>query len=77
MYKIVVSPGDNNSVDVQAFRMPHRDIDSDVNLSTFLVSIDSIEEATEIDFLHELPDAVEDPLEAVVWELWPDLPDSD
>lgn len=43
--------------------MPHRDIESSVDLSTFLVSVDSIEDATGIDFLHDLPDAIEDILD--------------
>lgn len=73
-YKIVVSPGDNNSVDVMAFRMPHEEIESSVDLSTFLVSVDSIEEATHIDFLKDLPDSVENIIESVVWDMWPDLP---
>lgn len=72
-YKIVVSPSEDELVDIQAFRMPHRDIESTVALSSFLVSVDSIEEATGIDFLPDLPDAIEDILESVVWELWPDL----
>jgi endonuclease G len=71
-YKIVVSPGENNDVDVQAFLVPHREFDSDVKLSTFLVSVDQIEQATRINFLAELPDSVEAPLEAAVWGLWPD-----
>jgi DNA/RNA endonuclease G (NUC1) len=72
-YKIAVSPSDDNLVNIQAFRMPHREIESDVPLSTFLVSVDAIEEATGIDFLPLLPDAIEENLESVVWGLWPDL----
>lgn len=74
MYKIVVSPGEDGSVDVLAFNMPHRVIGKSVELSSFLVSVDSIEEATGIDFLHELPDSIEAIIEGTVWEMWPDLP---
>ncbi|MBI1321102.1 MAG: hypothetical protein GC168_19430 [Candidatus Hydrogenedens sp.] len=72
-YKIVVSPGDSGAVDVLAFRMPHQDIPTSVALADFLVSVDQIEEETDIDFLYELPDAVEGPVESVVWGMWPDL----
>ncbi len=68
-----VSPSDDNLVNIQAFRMPHRAIESDVPLSTFLVSVDAIEDATGIDFLPLLPDAIEENLESTVWGLWPDL----
>jgi endonuclease G len=72
-YKIVVSPGDANNVDVLAFRMPHKPIPSDADLSDYLVSIDDIEELTGLDFLHELPGDIEDMVEEAVWEMWPDL----
>ena len=42
-------------------------------MSDFLVSIDAIEAETDIDFLDQLPDSIERPLEKTVWELWPDL----
>ena len=73
-YKIVVSPGENNQVDVLAFRMPHKTIPRSVDVSEYLVSIRDIEEETGLDFLHELPDDLENVLETTVWDLWPDLP---
>lgn len=73
-YKVVVSPAENGGVDVLAFRMLHEPIPRDADLSEFLVSIDDIEAETGIDFLHELPDPIEDELEEAVWELWPDTP---
>jgi endonuclease G len=73
-YKIVVSPGDSDQVDVIAFRMPHKSIPRDVDLSDYLVSIDDIEGETGLDFLHELEDDLEDEIESEVWEIWPDLP---
>lgn len=42
-YKIVVSPGDSNSVDVLAFRLPHQNMPQDVDLSKYLVSVRDIE----------------------------------
>ena len=73
-YKVVVSPSEDGGVDVLAFRTPHEPIPRDADLSEFLVSIDEIEDETDIDFLHELPDSIEDELEETVWELWPDTP---
>jgi len=73
-YKIVVSPGENDQVDVLAFRMPHKAIPRNVDVSEYLVSIRDIEDETGLDFLHELPDDVENLLETTVWDLWPDLP---
>jgi endonuclease G len=75
-YKIVVSPGEGNKVDLLAFRMPHKRIAKTVQLPTFLTTVDAIEKATGIDFLHELTDSVEEPLERVKWSLWPDLDNS-
>jgi len=71
-YKVLISPGENGSVDVLAFIMPHEPIERSVDLGQFLVSIDQVELETDLDFLHELPDVVEDVLESIVWEMWPD-----
>jgi len=73
-YKIVVSPGDSNQVDVLAFRMPHKAIPRDADLSEYLVSIDDIEDETGINFLHELEEDIENKIESEVWDIWPDLP---
>lgn len=73
-YKIVISPGDSDQVDVLAFRMPHTPIPRDVDLSEYLVSVDDIEGETGLDFLHELEDDIEDQIESEVWDIWPDLP---
>lgn len=72
-YKIVVAPGENDGVDVLAFRMPHKAIARDADVSEYLVSIRSIEDETGLDFLQELPDDLENVLETTVWDLWPDL----
>lgn len=76
-YKIVVSPGDSNSVDVLAFRLPHQNMPQDVDLSKYLVSVRDIENETSLDFLHELPDDIENEVESAVWDMWPDLPNRD
>ena len=73
-YKIAVSPGENGSVDVQAFLMPHEPVPAGADMSDYLVTIDAIEAATDIDFLPELSDDVEESVESTTWELWPDLP---
>ncbi len=73
-YKIVVSPGQSNEVRTLAFHVPHESIPRDVDLSQYLVSIDQIEAETNIDFLRELEDELEDRIEAQVGEMWPDLP---
>jgi len=68
-YKIVISPGENNGVDVLAFRMPHKAIPRDVDVSEYLVTVRDIENETVLDFLRELPDDLENLLETSVWEL--------
>ncbi len=73
-YKIVVSPGESDEVRTLAFRIPHEAVPRDVDLSQYLVSIDDIEAATDIDFLRELEDGLEDSIESQVGEMWPNLP---
>ena len=55
--------------------MPHKAIPRNVDVSEYLVSVRDIEDKTGLDFLHELPDDLENVLETTVWDLWPDLPD--
>jgi len=73
-YKIVVSPGENDEVHVLAFRIPHKPIPAQVDLSDYLVSVDDVENETGFDFLHELPDDIENVVESTVGDMWPDLP---
>ena len=74
-YKIIVKPGESDQVDVLAFRMPHKPIQRDVDVSKYLVSIDDIEAETDLDFLHELEDNIENKIESEVSKkIWPDLP---
>ncbi|MDC6351236.1 DNA/RNA non-specific endonuclease [Zeaxanthinibacter sp. PT1] len=69
-YKLVIT-GQEHKPKVLAFLMPNRE--SDRPLRHFLVPIDSIEEMTGINFLGQLPESLQDQLEAVVnaddWEL--------
>ena len=72
-FKIVVAPGEDDPIDVLAFRVPHEPMSNDVELSDYLVSIRDVENETGLDFLHELPDDFENLIETSVWEIWPDL----
>jgi DNA/RNA endonuclease G (NUC1) len=47
-------------------------IPSKADLSQYLVSVRDIENETGIDFLHELPDNVNNLIEKTTWEIWPD-----
>jgi endonuclease G len=73
-YKIVLSPLDNNNVNVLAFRMPHELIPADVNVSKYLVTVRDIEKETGLDFFRDLPDNLEKQIETNKGNLWPDLP---
>jgi endonuclease G len=54
-----------------AFIMPHEEVRVD-ELAGFLTTIDEIETRAGLDFFHELPDSVENPLErSEATELWP------
>jgi len=70
-YRIAVRETDGFGVAVVAFIMPQEPIPSDVDLSGFLTSIDEIEERTGLDFLRDLPDALEDSIEMAVSPMWP------
>lgn len=59
-YKIIAK-GDVDNLEVLAFLMPHED--SALPLQKFLVSVDSLEKMTGINFFVELPDDREDLLE--------------
>ena len=71
-YKVVISPGEDEGIDVLAFIVPHKPFKSDADLSQFLVSIDEVENQTKLDFLPDLPDDYEKYLEKTVWKMWPD-----
>lgn len=70
-YKIIVSPGGGRQAPrALAFLFPQQ-VKGDEPLDRFLVSIDRIESLTGLDFFHELPDDVEQRLEArVVRDGW-------
>ncbi len=68
-YKIVIRGGED-SPKVLAFLLPHKE--SNRPLTDFLVTVDSLEQLTHIDFFPGLPDSVESKLESRVegldWE---------
>lgn len=65
-YKIVYDPGNEKMI---AFLMPNKN--SGAPLREFVVSVDSVEALTGIDFFPELEDTLEDHLEAMVdYRLW-------
>ena len=67
-YKVIYSPEKKNMI---GFILSNRVSSSE--LKSFVVSVDSIESITGIDFFHELPDEIENELESKVniedWEL--------
>lgn len=73
-YRIAMRETEDGGLAVVAFVMPHEPIPRTVDLSEFLTSIDEIEALTGLDFLHELPDEIEDAVEMSVFAIWPDLP---
>ena len=70
-YKIIVDE-ENGHIRVLAFTMPQGVDSGDKDrLAKFLSSVDEIERQTGLDFLYELPDEIEDALEASVpQEIW-------
>ena len=60
-YKVIYSPKNRSMI---GFLMPN--IGSSSELKSFVVSVDSIESVTGIDFFHELPDRIENELESEV-----------
>lgn len=73
-YRIAMRETEDGGLAVVAFVMPHEPIPRTLDLSEFLTSIDAIEALTGLDFLHELPDEIEDAVEMSVFAIWPDLP---
>ncbi len=60
-YKVIYSPVKSQMI---AFIMPNEDIKDPV--SNYTVTVDKIEEITDIDFFHSLPDVLEQHLEASI-----------
>ena len=73
-FRVAVRRGAAGEPQAIAFIMPQAPVPRDADLDAFGVSIDEIEARTGLDFLHELPDEIEDLLEADVSTPWPDLP---
>lgn len=63
-YKVVYHPQDGR---VAAILLPH--VSSKASLQGYLVSVDSVEKLTGLDFLHGLPDKLEERLEGEVCQL--------
>ncbi|MCK4510792.1 DNA/RNA non-specific endonuclease [bacterium] len=66
-FKIIVDMRNLENPDVLAFLVPHieTELGPERQMDTYLVSVDEIEEATGLDFLMSLPNAVEDAVESV------------
>ena len=64
-YKVYAMKQDNGEIKLLAFLMP-QDVKGNESLSKYIVSVDTIEELTGLDFFHELDDKLEDNLEAMV-----------
>lgn len=60
-YKIIVFHNVNKAINVIAFIMPNRKLYK--NLISYVTTIDSIESLTDLDFLNELPDDLEEKIE--------------
>jgi len=60
-YKVLYSPEKNSMI---GFLLPK--IGSSSELKSFVVTVDSIESITGIDFFHELPDQIENKLESEI-----------
>jgi endonuclease G, mitochondrial len=69
-YKVVAWKDGQEDIHARAYIIAQQD--TDVNLTNYLVSIDTVEERTGLDFFHQLDDSVEGPLEAAepstLWE---------
>lgn len=69
-YKTAISGSpEENNLDAIAFILPNEKNSSSL-LPEFITTIDDVEEKTNLDFLHELDDTVEDELEAEKTEMW-------
>ncbi|MBW3694310.1 DNA/RNA non-specific endonuclease [Vibrio sp. T187] len=66
-YKVVLDPYYNDAI---AFIVPHRDV-SGSELVDFVTTIDDVEERTNLDFFANTSDDTENPMEAMLWEMWP------
>lgn len=65
-YKVILDPYYNDAI---AFIIPHRKV-SYSELSSFITTVDEVEEATQLNFFSELPDNIENEIEAKMWDMW-------
>lgn len=69
-YKIIVScASDGKNLDTIAFILPNKPIPSNM-LVNYITTIDEIEKETNLDFLHDLRDDIENTLEAKKSAMW-------
>ncbi len=72
-YRIAIRETEDGEIAAVAFIMPQKPIPATVDLEGYIKTIDEIEELTHLDFLRELPDEIENTLEAAPGQIWPDL----
>ncbi|ELR64618.1 DNA/RNA endonuclease G [Photobacterium marinum] len=65
-YKVILDPAYNEAI---AFIVPHRKVSAS-ELASFIVTVDQVEELTNLDFFSELPDDVEEEAENAEWDMW-------
>ncbi|WP_299019997.1 DNA/RNA non-specific endonuclease [uncultured Photobacterium sp.] len=65
-YKVILDPANNDTI---AFIMPHRKVSAS-ELPSFIVTVDDVEQLTNLNFFSVLPDSVENEVEAVMWDMW-------
>jgi len=65
-YKVIFDPV---RVDVIAFLLPNRKLDTR-DLPNYRLSVDELEQRTQLDFLSELPDEIEDRIESIAAVMW-------
>jgi len=75
-YRIAIREDKEKGIAAVAFIMPQAPVDRKADLSAFIKTIDEIESLTNIDFLHKLPDSIENAVESQKGTIWANLPNS-
>ena len=70
-YKVILCEHDADTIELFAFIVPNQLQPISGSPEAFLVSVDSVETVSRLDFFTALPDADEDRLEATVATTWP------
>jgi DNA/RNA endonuclease G (NUC1) len=71
LYKVILCEHDTDTIELFAFIVPNQLQPISGSPEAFLVSVDSVEAVSRLDFFTALPDADEDRLEATVATTWP------